>query len=89
MSSAVEYRSPYSIGIPAVDIPTFIFSAGTPDTRRSPQYFDAEQPARNFSLAEAEMWVKQVAKGMQDIGLKPNDKVLLFSGNMLHFPVLL
>ncbi|PVH74830.1 acetyl-CoA synthetase-like protein [Cadophora sp. DSE1049] len=89
MPAALEYRSPYSIDIPAVDIPTFIFSSGTPESRRSPQYFDAEQPSRNFSLAQAEVWVKQVAKGMQDLGLKPDDKVLLFCGNMLHFPVLL
>ncbi|KAH6668283.1 hypothetical protein B0J14DRAFT_703975 [Halenospora varia] len=85
----MEYHSPYSIDIPAIDIPSFIFSAGNVESRRSPQYFDAENPTRNFSLQDAEILVKHVAKGMQGLGLQPDDKILLFSGNKLHFPVLL
>jgi acyl-CoA synthetase (AMP-forming)/AMP-acid ligase II len=33
--------------------------------------------------------VKRVAKGLQDLGMKPGERVLLVSGNQLHFPVLL
>jgi hypothetical protein len=82
-------ESPYNVDIPVSDIPSWVFSAGTEETRREPQYFDADNPARYFSLSEAELYVKQVALGLQRLGLQANDKVLLFSPNKLYFPVLL
>ena len=85
----MEHQSPYTIDIPVTDIPTFIFSGGDASSREAPQYFDAECPSRNFSLKDAETMVRQVGKGLQDLGLAPGDRVLLFAGNNLHFPVLL
>ena len=85
----MEYHSPYKIEITPSDIPSFIFSSGTAKSRQTPQYFDAETPTRCYSLNDAEILVKRVAKGLQSLGLRPSEKVLLFSGNRLHFPVLL
>jgi 4-coumarate--CoA ligase len=85
----MEYNSPYSIDIPISDVPSFIFSSGDPESRKSPQYFDAENPARKYSLHDAEILVKQVARGLQLLGVEKGEKVLLYSGNRLHFPVLL
>ncbi len=85
----MEYHSPYQIDITVSDIPSFIFSCGDPNSRKVPQYFDAETPARCYSLEEAEILVKRVAKGLQNLGLQPGERVLLISGNRLHFPVLL
>lgn len=84
---AQVHKSPFELEIPNVDLATFIFSSGTQDSRSQPQYFDAENPALNFSLEQAEGWVKQWAKGLQDLGLRTNDKVLLYSGNSLYFPI--
>jgi acyl-CoA synthetase (AMP-forming)/AMP-acid ligase II len=81
--------SPLRIPIPVTDVASFVFSSGTPTTRQTPQYFDASKPSKNFSLAQAEVLVKQIAKGLEDLGLQPNDKVLLYSHNALFFPVLL
>jgi hypothetical protein len=86
---AMEFTSPFKIDIPVSDIPTFIFSGGTVESRKSPQYFDAENPSRNFSLSEAELLVKRVGTGLRNLGLSPGDRVLLYAGNNLHFPVLL
>lgn len=85
----MEYQSPFKIDVPVSDIPTFIFSGGTTESRKAPQYFDAENPSRNFSLSEAETLVRRVGKGLQDLGLSQGDRVLLYAGNNLHFPVLL
>ena len=85
----MEYHSPYKIDITPSGIPSFIFSCGTAKSRQAPQYFDAENPTRCYSLNDAEVLVKRVAKGLQSLGLRPGEKVLLFSGNRLHFPVLL
>jgi len=87
--AAMEYHSRYNIAITVSDIPSFIFSFGDLKSRKSPQYFDAENPTRCYSLEEAEILVKRVAKGLQNLGLRPGERVLLVSGNRLHFPVLL
>ena len=83
------HHSPLKVEIPALDVPSYVFSSGTPTSRRSPQYFDADNPARNFSLSQAENLVRRVGKGLHDLGLGPDDKVLLYAGNSLYFPVLL
>lgn len=82
-------ESPHQVQIPHTDVVSFVFSSGTPSKRESPQYFDAESPSKCYSLAQAELWVKQFAKGLQTIGLQPGDKVLFYSSNHLYFPVLL
>ena len=82
-------ESPLQVDIPVTDIPSYVFSTGTASSREAPQYFDAESPSQNFSLSQAEIFVKQFARGLEVLGLQPNDKVLLYSHNRLFFPVLL
>lgn len=89
MATPVTYTAPHTIPIPATDIASFIF-AGDVAAQQSPQFFDADTPARHYSLAQAQTYVKQVAHGLQTkLHLQPDDKVLLYSGNNLYFPVLL
>ncbi|KAL4896894.1 hypothetical protein BDV59DRAFT_198347 [Aspergillus ambiguus] len=89
MAQPVTYTAPHNIPIPATDIASFIFS-GDVSAQQSPQFFDADRPSRNYSLAQAHTLVKQIAHGLQTkLGLQPDDKVLLYSGNNLYFPVLL
>jgi 4-coumarate--CoA ligase len=73
--------------IPTTDLASYVFSAGTTKSRRTPVYFNAELLSQNFSLAQAEICVKRIAKGLQDLGLKRGDRVLLYSGNKLFFPI--
>lgn len=90
MASETKYlESPYKVEIEITDVVSWVFSSGTEITRQRPQYFDADKPSRNFSLSQAELYVKQVARGIQKLGLQPNDKVLLYSQNKLYFPILL
>ena len=85
----MDKQSRYAIDIPSTDVASFIFSSGTPASRQVPQYFDADCPANNFSLSQAELLVKRVGKGLKDLGLGDCDKVLLYGGNKLHTPILL
>lgn len=87
--SSIMIESPHTLEIPGIDIASFVLSSGTVSSRRKPQYFDATNPSRCFSLSQAEIYVKQVAHGLQQLGLKPDDKVLLHSSNSLYFPILL
>ncbi|EXJ66288.1 uncharacterized protein A1O5_10440 [Cladophialophora psammophila CBS 110553] len=82
-------ESPYSVSIPLVDVNSFVFSSGTPSSRQAPQYFDAARPAKCFSLADAEGYVKQVGQGLQKLGLQAGERVLLYSNNRLYFPIVL
>jgi acyl-CoA synthetase (AMP-forming)/AMP-acid ligase II len=82
-------ESPYRVDIPPMDIPTYVFTSGTPESRRAKRYFDAVTPSKCFSIDEAQVMVKQFGQGLQKLGLRPNDKVLLFSKNNLYFPVFL
>jgi hypothetical protein len=85
---AIGYHSPYQIEITVSDIPSFIFASRSSVSKKSPLYFDAENPTKCYSLEEAEVMVKRIAKGLQNIGLQKGERVLLVSGNQLHFPVL-
>lgn len=85
---AKQYDSKFTVEIPPVDLATFIFSSGNQQQRSRPQYFDADRPNHCFSLEQAEVLVKRLGKGLQKLGLKPNDKVLLYSSNSLYFPIL-
>lgn len=82
-------ESLYTIDLPTTDVASFVFSSGTPASRQKQQYFDADSPSKCFSLAQAEGYVKQLARGLQKLGLKDDDKILLFSQNQLFFPVVL
>lgn len=82
-------ESPHKVEIPTIDILTYVFSSGTGTSRRSKQYFDATSPSTCFSMEEAEVMVKRFAQGLQKLGLRADDKVLLYSNNNLFFPVLL
>ncbi|KAJ5621649.1 hypothetical protein N7528_006432 [Penicillium herquei] len=82
-------KSPLSMKIPTIDVASYVFSSGTKETRGAPVYFNADSPATNFSLQEAEVYVKRFAKGLLKHGLRKEDRVLLYSGNKLLFPVVL
>ncbi|EXJ67857.1 uncharacterized protein A1O5_09204 [Cladophialophora psammophila CBS 110553] len=81
------FKSPYTIDIPLIDVNTFVFQSGSRASREAPQYFDADTPAKCFSLAQGETYSKRVALGLQRLGLRTDDRVLLYSNNRLFFPV--
>ncbi|OAL36287.1 hypothetical protein AYO20_04445 [Fonsecaea nubica] len=82
-------RSPYNIDIPLLDVNTFVFRSGTETSRESPQYFDADSPAKCFSLAQGEIYSKRLALGLQQLGLQSDERILLYSNNRLFFPIVI
>lgn len=87
MAASRIYESPYQADVPGVDLMTYIFNS--PTDHKKPLYFDADNPSVNYSLEQAQVWVKRWAKGLQDFGLRPDEKVMVFSGNSVYFPILL
>ena len=51
-------------------------------------FYDADRPETHFLTVQAfRLWSQRLAAGLQKAGLKPGDRVLLFSGNNLYFPL--
>lgn len=78
---------PKKLDFPAIDIPSYIFHHTRANNSHVAQFFDADNPADNFDLIQAEVQVKRFAKGLQNLGLRPGDKVLLYSSNKLYSPI--
>ena len=51
-------------------------------------FIDVAAPDTHFlTLQTFRLWSQRLAAGLQKAGLKPNDRVLLFSGNNVFYPV--
>ncbi|KAL2357169.1 putative 4-coumarate-CoA ligase [Cryomyces antarcticus] len=83
-------KSRWTIPIPQVSLPTSLFTSPTEPLPTTPILIDAERPDEySLSLSTYRLWSQRLAAGLQHAGLKPGDRVLLFSGNTLFFPVVL
>ena len=82
-------KSRWTVPLPEVSLPTFIFGPpGTslPDTLA---YADAESPETlSLTWATYRLWSQRFAAGLAAAGLRPGDRVLVFVGNDVMFPVL-
>jgi 4-coumarate--CoA ligase len=82
-------QSRWSIPIPEISLPSWLFgspSAPLPDKRA---IIDANRPNTHYlTLSAFRLWSKRVAAGLKKAGLQPGDRVLLFSGNNIFFPVI-
>lgn len=85
----MSIKSRWTVPIPNVSVTTFLFG---PSNNRLPDdkiaLADAARPETyNLSLAAWNLWSKRLAAGLRNAGLQAGDRVLLFSGNNLFFPV--
>lgn len=67
---------------------TYLF--GKPGTALSdkPSFLDADRPDTHYLTQEGfKLWSQRLAVGLRKAGLQPEDRVLLFSGNNIWFPV--
>jgi acyl-CoA synthetase (AMP-forming)/AMP-acid ligase II len=80
-------QSRWTIPIPKVSLPTFLFESPTavlPDTKA---FISAREPDKHFlTFADYRLYAQRLASGLRKSGLQPGDRVLLFSGNTLFFP---
>ncbi|KAK6363286.1 hypothetical protein TWF730_000726 [Orbilia blumenaviensis] len=88
----MPFKSPFpDIEIPQVDLLTWLFESPDAPLPDEPIYLDSINPEeKHLSLNEYRSWARRVAGGIQGkLGLKPQDKILVFSSNNIYFPVLL
>lgn len=81
-------RSRWTAPIPRCSLPQWIFGSACEDVGDKKIYMDPERPETHFlSRHHYRLLAKRVALGLLDEGLEAGDRVLVFSGNSLFFPV--
>lgn len=80
-------RSPYpDLNIPEQDILTYIFGAQDSLSER-PLWIDAASPATYLSLRSALQWIKRLAIGLDRLGVKNGDVLMIVSPNHIFVPI--
>jgi 4-coumarate--CoA ligase len=81
-------KSRFALHIPHVSLPTYLFTSPQHPLSNAPILIDAKRPATHYlSLATYRSWSKRFAVGLLAAGLRPGDRVLLFSPNNIFYPV--
>lgn len=81
-------KSRWAEPIPNTSIQKWIFGSSFGALPDRKAFIDADQPDAKFlSFADYRLVSKQIAVGLQAAGLRPGDRVLVFSGNSVYFPV--
>ena len=84
----MPYKSRWTVSIPVTSLPSFVFTSPTAPLPEKPVFIDCKRPDTHYlTLHTFREWSKRVAAGLVAAGLKPGDRVLLFSGNSIFFPV--
>lgn len=74
------------LDIPTVDILSYLFPPGqTPST--TPLWIDSQNSKNSLSPAQALQWVKRLSFGLQRLGLKRGDVVMIYTPNHIFVPV--
>ncbi|GKT50352.1 4-coumarate--CoA ligase-like 7 [Colletotrichum spaethianum] len=82
-------KSRWSEPIPNCSLQTWIFGSSFEPLSNRKAFYDADCPDTHYlTFSDYRLVAKQIAIGLQAAGLKPGDRVLLFSGNNLFFPVI-
>lgn len=85
----MPHKSRWSIDIPTQSLPSYVFESPTADLEDKPIIIDAEWPEVHLTHRSYREWAKQLAAGLRKKGVQPGDRILLYSGNTVFFPVII
>lgn len=86
----MPFKSRWQLDIPNTHLASHIFSSPThPLSKTHRAFSEAARPdSHYFTTHDFRLWCQRFAAGLRKSGLQPGDRVLLFSGNDLFFPVI-
>lgn len=80
-------KSRWHFDIPQVSLPTYLFDSPDAELPKTPALMSAKDPEKYWlSIDTYRLYGQRLASGLLRAGLKPGERVLLFSGNTLFFP---
>ncbi|KAB8201217.1 acetyl-CoA synthetase-like protein [Aspergillus parasiticus] len=85
----MPYKSRWRVDVPDTHLASILLTSPTALLSKTNRCFlDAERPDTHyFTTHEFRLWSQRFAAGLRKSGLRPGDRVLMFSGNDLFFPV--
>ncbi|XXH03726.1 hypothetical protein Hte_010132 [Hypoxylon texense] len=80
-------ESRWTVPIPNCSLQKWVFDSSFGPLPDTPQFIDPDRPETHFITKSGyRLWSKRVALGLIRAGLKPGDRVLVYSGNSIFFP---
>ncbi|KAF1954215.1 acetyl-CoA synthetase-like protein [Byssothecium circinans] len=79
-------ESPFRIDIPQTDLLTYLFPPSKPVSDK-PIWIDADDIQNSLSPRQLLQWAKRLGSGLQSLGLKRQDVVMVYSNNHIFVPV--
>ena len=81
-------RSPYpDLNIPEQDVLTYIFGSGHDSLPDTPLWINAANSDSYLSLRTGLQWIKRLAIGLDRLGLKKGDVLMMVSPNHIFVPI--
>jgi 4-coumarate--CoA ligase len=81
-------KSRWTIAVPEVSIPTFMFGSPNAPLGDGLAYADADDPATlSMTWNDFRLWSQRFAAGLVAAGLQKGDRVVIFSPNNIFYPV--
>ncbi len=82
-------KSRWTVPVPPVSLPTFMFGSPTAPLGSGLAYADADRPdLLSMTWTAFRLWCQRLAAGLLAAGLEPGDRVVIFSPNNVLYPVL-
>ncbi|MCJ1398124.1 hypothetical protein MMC11_001321 [Xylographa trunciseda] len=86
----MPFQSSVSFPVPTISIPSLLFSSPTSPLSSRPSIIDAQEPYKRYlTRTTYRLYSQRLAVGLLAYGLEHGDRLLLFSGNNIFFPVVL
>ncbi|KAL2065886.1 hypothetical protein VTL71DRAFT_3556 [Oculimacula yallundae] len=82
-------KSRWTLSIPTISLPQFLFTSPTAilPHGQKPAFISVDDPSIYLTQDTFRLYASRFAAGLVRAGLQPGDRVLLFSGNNILFPV--
>ena len=82
----MPYKSPYVIDIPQTNLLTYLFPSHLEPSHDS-LWINARDTSISLSEALVLYWIKRLAVGLEQLGVKTTDIVMVFTPNHIFVPV--
>lgn len=87
----MAFKSRWQVNVPDTHLASLLFTSPFHPLSKTHRCFSeaANADTRYFTTHDFRLWSQRFAAGLRKSGLQTGDRVLLFSGNDLFFPVVL
>jgi len=82
----MPFQSEWTIDIPQTDVLSYLFPSDSSPSDQ-PIWIDSEDIKNSLSPKQTLQWVKRLAMGLDRLGVRPGEPVMIFTPNHIFVPV--